>query len=161
MAKKLDFLPDKYTLNQRLPDLNFVKENGDKLTLASMRGKVVLLSFWASWCPYCKKELEQASQIKAMLAEYTDVEYWLVNKLDTPKETKEQALSYLKENKIPFNTVFDEDLKGYKQLGIKIVPTTLIIDEQGILRAWNAGGDLNAGVLKAKIKYVKNGGEAS
>ncbi|HEY5583984.1 MAG TPA: glycosyl hydrolase family 8 [Ruminiclostridium sp.] len=158
LAQKLDLLPDKYTLNQSLPDLTFVKENGDKLTLASMRGKIVVLEFWASWCPHCKKELEQASQLRSMLAEYSDVEYWLVDKLDTPKETKEQALSYLVENKIPFSTVFDEDLKAYKQLGIKIVPTTLIIDKQGVLRAWNAGEGLNAGALKAKLDYVKNGG---
>lgn len=157
LAKKLDFLPDNCTLNQSFSDLTFVKENGDKLALASMRGKVVVLSFWASWCPYCKKELEQVSQIKSVLAEYSDVEYLLVDKLDTPKETKDKALSYLKENKIPFMTVFDENLKVYKQLGLKVVPTTLIIDEQGVLRAWHAGDNFNADVLKSMIDYTKNG----
>lgn len=157
LAKKQDFKPKNCTLNQSLPDLTFVKENGDNLTLSSMRGKIVVLNYWASWCPYCHKELEQASEIKAMLSEYPDVEYWLVDKLDTPKETKEQALAYLKENKIPFRTVFDEDIRVYKQLGIKVVPTTLIIDEKGVLKAWDYGGNLNVGVLKAKIDYVKNG----
>ncbi len=157
LAKKQDFTPKNCTINQSLPDLTFVKENGDKLTLSSMRGKIVVLSYWASWCPYCQKELEQASKIKAMLSEYPDVEYWLVDKLDTPKETKEQALAYLKENKIPFRTVFDEEIRVYKQLGVKVVPTTLIIDEQGVLKAWDSGGNLNVDVLKAKIDYVKNG----
>jgi peroxiredoxin/endo-1,4-beta-D-glucanase Y len=157
LIKEQDFLPDKYSLHQSLPDLTFVKENGDKLTLASMRGKIVVLSYWTSWCPNCKKELEQASQLKAVLAEYSDVEFWLVDRLKTPNETKEKALSYLKENKIPFNTVFDEDLKVYNQLGLKTVPTTLIIDKQGILSAWYVGDKFSPDVLKSMLDYTKNG----
>jgi len=157
LAKKQDFLPDKYTLNQSLPDLTFDKENGVKLTLSSMRGKIVVLSYWTSWCPNCKKELEQSSQIKAMLDEYPDVEFWLVDRLKTPKETKEKALAYLKEHKIPFKTVFDEDLKVYNQLGLKTVPTTLIIDKSGILRAWHAGDNFSADVLKSMLDYTING----
>jgi peroxiredoxin/endo-1,4-beta-D-glucanase Y len=159
LAKKLDFLPQKCTLNQQLPDLSFENENGDDISLKSMRGKVVVLSYWASWCPYCQKELGQAAEIKEMLSEYSDdVEFILINKLDGKKETKEQALSYIKQNKIPFNTLFDENLKVYKQLGLKVIPTTLVIDKQGYLRAWYADDNLNASVLKAKIDYTFNGG---
>lgn len=157
-VQKLEFKPDKCTLNQPLPEVSFVKENGDALTLKSMSGKVVVLTFWASWCPHCNKELEQSSQIQSMLSKYPEVEFWLVDKLDEPKETKEKALSYLKENKIPFQTVFDENLQVYKQLGIKIVPTTLVIDKQGVLRAWHTGEGLNAGVLEAMLQYALNRG---
>ncbi len=158
LASKLDFMPDKYSINESLPNLSFVKQNGDKLTLESMRGKIVVLSFWASWCPYCKKELGLASETATMLAEYPEVEYLLVDKLDNSKETKEQALLYLQDNNIPFTTVFDENLEVYNQLGLKVVPTTLIIDKQGVLKAWDAGGELNPDILKAKIDYVIDGG---
>lgn len=158
LTDKIDYKPDKCTLNQKLPDLSFTKENGGKLTLESMRGKVIVLNFWASWCPHCKKELEQSAKIKIMLDKYKDVDYWLVDKLDSQKETRDMALSYLKDNSIPLSTVFDVDIQVYKQLGIKIIPTTLVIDKQGVLRAWYTGDNLDAGVLESMINYAQNGG---
>lgn len=154
------YLPDKYTLNQDVSDLSFRKENGGDMTVSQMRGKVLVLNFWTSWCPYCRKELEGAAEIKAMLSRYTDVEYLLVDKLEASRETKEQAQAYLKENNIPFNTVFDENSTVYAKLGLKVVPTTLVIDGQGVLRAWHAGEGMNSGVLQAMIDYTLEGGSS-
>ncbi len=158
LAGKLELLPDKCTLNQDLSGLAFTDENGRQVTVADFKGRVVVLNFWASWCPYCNKELERAAQVKTMLEKYPDVEYILVNKLDNSKETKEQALHYLKQNKIPFTAVFDEALTVYNKLGLKVIPTTLVIDKQGRLKTWHAGKDMDTGVLQAMIDYTKNGG---
>lgn len=155
-----NYLPDKYTLNQDVSDLSFKNENGRNVTVAQMRGKVLVLNFWTSWCPYCRKELEGAAEMKAMLSRYTDVEYLLVDKLEPSRETKEQAQAYLKENNIPFNTVFDENSAVYVKLGLKVVPTTLVIDRQGVLRAWHAGEGMDSGVLQAMIDYTLEGGSS-
>lgn len=74
LTETLDKTPDNCTLNQKLPDLSFTKENGDRLTLSSMRGKIVVLTFWASWCPHCQEELKQASQIKRIKDSYKDAD---------------------------------------------------------------------------------------
>jgi len=158
LTETLDKTPDNCTLNQKLPDLSFTKENGDKLTLSSMRGKIVVLTFWASWCPHCQEELKQASQIKRIKDSYKDADIWLVDKLDMQKETKEKALSYLADNNITLGTLFDQNLKVYNQLGLKSIPTTLVIDKNGVLRAWSMSGNMTAGTLESMVEYAENGG---
>ncbi|MDF2984998.1 MAG: glycoside hydrolase [Eubacterium sp.] len=160
LAGKLDLLPDKCTLNQDLSGLIFTDDNGKKVTVSDFKGRVVVLNFWASWCPYCNKELDKAARIKAMLGQYTDVEYLLINKLDNSKETKKQAQHYLQQNKISFPAFYDEGLKVYNQLGLKVIPTTLVIDKRGMLKTWHAGKDMEPGVLQAMIDYTINGGSS-
>lgn len=159
LTGKMDLLPDKCTLNMDLSKLSFVKEDGGVINLSSLKGKTVILNFWASWCPYCSKELEQWRDIRDKLSQYSNVELLLVNKLDNDKETKAQALDYLKKNQIPFENVYDENLTVYNQLGLKVIPTTLVIDERGLLRAWHAGKDMNPKLLKSMIDYAVRGGD--
>ncbi len=159
LTGKMDLLPDKCTLNMDLSKLSFVKEDGGVINLSSLKGKTVILNFWASWCPYCSKELEQWRDIRDQLSQYSNVELLLVNKLDNDKETKAQALDYLKKNQIPFENVYDENLTVYNQLGLKVIPTTLVIDERGLLRAWHAGKDMNPKLLKSMIDYAVRGGD--
>ena len=158
LASKMELLPANCTLNTDLSNLSFTKENGEKLTLSELKGKTVVLSFWASWCPYCNKVLEQYEDIEKILSEFPGVELLLVNKLDNNKETRTSALEYLRNKQIPFDNVFDENMTVYKQLGLKVIPTTFVIDKQGILRAWHAGRELPLTALKSMIDYGITGG---
>jgi len=157
LAGKMDLLPDKCTLNQDLSSLAFVGEDGEEIALSQYKGKTVVLNFWASWCPHCNRELEQARDIQQVLEGYPDVEFLLVNKLDNNKETKAQALDYLKKNQIPFESVFDQDLVVYNLLGLKVIPTTLVLDESGRLKAWYAGKDMDVERFRAMLDYAVYG----
>ncbi len=157
LAGKMDLLPDKCTLNQDLSSLAFTGESGEEVALSKYKGKTVVLNFWASWCPHCNRELEQAGDIQQVLKEYPNVEFLLVNKLDNKKETKAQALDYLKKNQIPFESVFDQDLVVYNLLGLKVIPTTLVLDGSGRLKAWYAGKDMNAARFRSMLDYAVNG----
>ncbi len=157
LVGKMDSLPDKCTLNQDLSSLAFTGESGEEVALSKYKGKTVVLNFWASWCPHCNRELEQAGDIQQILKEYPDVEFLLVNKLDNKKETKAQALDYLKKNQIPFESVFDQDMVVYNLLGLKVIPTTLVLDGSGRLKAWYAGKDMNAERFRSMLDYAVNG----
>lgn len=139
-------------LDKPMPKISFVKENGTKLNLEDLKGKTVIITFWASWCKHCNNELKHSEEFYDALKKYDNVEFVLVNKLDGIKETKEQALNYLKQNNIPFATVFDENLLVYNKLGIQMVPTTLVIDTEGILKNINVGEIDDVGKLEALIQ---------
>lgn len=153
-----DLLPENCTLNQNVSELSFEKENGESFSIGQLGGKALVLEFWASWCPDCREELEKAGEIKALLAEYKDVEYLLVDRLDSQRETREQVLAYLKESSIPFVPVFDNESAVYKKLGIRVIPTTLVVDPKGVLRAWHAGSGMDVDILRSMLDYAFKGG---
>lgn len=152
LGLKKNIFPANCNLNGQIPDLSFLKEDGTKLNLKDLKGKTVILTFWASWCKYCSNEMQHSKEFFDVLKKYENVEFILVNKLDGVKETKEQALNYLKENNIPFSTVFDENLEAYNKLGIKVVPTTLIINKDAIIKSLNPGEIKDSGKLEALIQ---------
>ena len=151
-------LPDSCNLNEKIPDISFLDENGKKVSVRAMEGKPTILTFWASWCPDCRQELALANKFFDSAKKYGDINYILVNKLDNEKETKEQARQYLSREGILLGTYYDDGLAAYKKLGLHNIPTTLFLDEQGIIRAWCPGPITEASVFEG---YLKNAVEGS
>jgi thiol-disulfide isomerase/thioredoxin len=58
---------------QRFPDIAYRNAQGKSLKLSSLRGKVVLLHFWASWCPPCRKEMPELAKLHSDLADRKDI----------------------------------------------------------------------------------------
>ncbi len=158
LADEMNYYPTGIQLNEKMPELTFYDDKGTAVNLSEYKGKNVILLFWASWCKYCKQEFESMGAFSKLLDQYEDMEFILVDKLDGKKETKDQALDYLKEKSVPFPTFFDEELKAYQSLGIKIVPTLLGVDSQGILRCCIPGITKAADQLEALLHYVRLGG---
>jgi thiol-disulfide isomerase/thioredoxin len=157
LADGMSDYPDYIILNKSLEELTVYDDQDNPVKLREFKGKNVILIFWASWCKYCKEELSRLTDYKNITSQYSDTLIILVNKLDGEKETKQQAMDYLKEHNIPYQTYFDKDLKVYKELGIKIVPTVLGINSSGILKFCNPGNIADNNKLEAYIDYLRNG----
>ena len=151
-------LPDHCNLNQELPEFTLYREDGSPVSMEQFRGKITILTFWASWCPDCQQELPMVNDFIEIAKKYGDINYILVNKLDQKKETKESANAYLSEQQIAIDTYFDQDLTAYETLGLHNIPTTLFLDENGILRAWCPRQITKGSVFEA---YLRNASEGS
>ena len=158
LTDKMDYYPENITLNRTMQDITFYNTDGGVVQLSDFRGKNVIILFWASWCKYCKEEINNMDDYAKVLKNYNDVEFILVNKLDGEKETKEQALNYLKDHNTPFDTYFDEGVIAYNELGTKIIPTFYGIDTEGVLKICNPGNIGGADEFTSFIDYVRNGG---
>lgn len=154
------FLPDYLVLYDAMPELQFEDAEGNQLSLADFAGKPLVITFWASWCPDCHEQMTIVNECAA-LAEQNGCTYILMDKLDSEKETKEQALAYLEENAIEPVTYFDQDTQIYKMLGMHNVPTTLFIDENGILKSMYGKQITKASVFEAYLKNTVSGSEAA
>jgi len=99
------------------------------IKLSDLRGKVVVMNFWASWCVECRKE---ADALEAIHQKYKDRGVVLlgVDYLDT----EAPAMDYLKEFGITYANGLDVQQKIAKSYRITGVPETFFIDEQGIVR---------------------------
>ncbi len=120
---------------------------GNVVELRSFRGKVVYLDFWASWCGPCRKSLPELNKLRAELAG-RDFEVVAVN-LD---ENAEDGLGFLKQFPVDYPIAADSSGKLPEAYGVEAMPTSYIIDQQGVVRMVHAGyRDGDIAEIKAKV----------
>ena len=113
------------------PDFTVYNKDGNAVKLSDLKGKPVVLNFWASWCPPRKREMPDFNEKYLELGE--DVHFMMVNITDGYQETKASAEKYLATTNYSFPVYFDTDLDGAYTYGISSVPQTFFIDENGVL----------------------------
>lgn len=113
-------------IGEKAPQFTLKNIDGEDVSLADFRGKKVVLSFWASWCPYCKKGMESLKLVSDEV-DKEEVEIISIN----IKENKDIINSFMEENKHDFLTLLD--LKGEitSLYNVKGIPTMIFIDEEG------------------------------
>jgi thiol-disulfide isomerase/thioredoxin len=143
VAKEILSGESSYAIGKPL-DLSFVAVDGKKINLADMKGKVVLIDFWATWCGPCVADMPN---VKRAYDKYHAVGFEILGiSLD---ESKDALTGYLKKNEIAWPQYFDgkqwnNDISF--RFGISAVPTQWIIDKKGILRDTNVRGKLEDAV---------------
>ena len=120
----------KVTEKSPAPDITVKDLKGGAVTLSSLKGKVVLLNFWATWCPPCREEIPSMVRLdKAMAGKPFRMLAVSIDEGGTPA-----VESFLKESGHGTLPVFlDADGAAPKTYGITGVPETFIIDKNGIL----------------------------
>ncbi len=136
--------------HSRAPDFTLAGLDGTTLSLAGLRGKVVLLNFWATWCPPCKAEMPDLDALQREYGAAHDFVVVGVNVEEDPATVK----SFVKKNGLSFPILLDSKSQVTTQLfGVRGMPTTLIIDREGFIRdAWN--GQIAPEAMVARLKRV-------
>lgn len=133
------------------PDFAVVDSQGQTVRLWELRGKPVVLNFWASWCGPCKSEMPD---FDAAYQEYGDrVTFLMVNLTDGSRETLDTAQSYLQEQGFSFPGYFDIDQEAAIAYGVSAIPTTYFIDADGYAIA-QAKGALDADRLQTGLARI-------
>ncbi len=111
------------------PELNLSALDGGRVNLADLRGRVVLVNFWAVWCPPCRKEMPSMERLSKLLAErpFTIL-------ASNAGETPEQIRPFLKEVPLTFPILLDQDSARMKAWRVFVLPTSFLVDKQGQIR---------------------------
>ena len=110
-------------------DFNCQDLNGQTWSLDKVRGKVVLLRFWADWCPYCRYEMPVIDKYYRKLKK----EGFLVLAVNV-KQSAEVALAFTAQLDVTFPVPLDLDGGLARKYGVYAIPTNFLIDRQGIIR---------------------------
>jgi thiol-disulfide isomerase/thioredoxin len=100
---------------------------GQETKLSEFKGKVVFLNFWATWCPYCRKE---RPALQALYDTYKDKEF-VVLSISIDRTSADIVKDYVEAHHITFPNLHDQTSKVALEYGVRGVPTTYFIDRDG------------------------------
>lgn len=122
-------------VGQVAPDFELDSTTGESVRLASFRGQMVVVNFWASWCPPCREELPELIEF----SEATGTPVLGVNVTKNEKRGRTDVDAFLKEVPVDFPVLLDEDATVEKLYRVVALPTTYVIDEDGVIVAKQVG----------------------
>jgi peroxiredoxin len=134
-------------LGSPAPEIALEDLQGHQVRLSDLRGKVVLLNFWATWCKPCKEEMP------AMQASYDKLRdkgfvVLAVNEL----EDTERVADHIRTHQHTFPVVMDHSNKVANRYGVVGLPASFLIDPQGIVRERIAGSLLTESKIEEMFR---------
>lgn len=137
-------------LNKPAPDFSLVDLEGKTVQLSSLKGSIVVVNFWATWCGPCLQEHQILQWAKK---EYqSEPIHWLGI---VYQDQESEARSYLKKYGQPFVALFDPQSKVAIEYGVGGVPETFFIDKDGMVRN-KLSGVLTMEYLEQQLETLLN-----
>jgi len=128
MAAEAAFSPDK---NIPAPDFALKDTQGKVVKLSDFKGKVVVIDFWATWCPPCRKEIPDFIDL---YSKYKDKGFVMLG-LSVDEGGLSDVIPFIKKNKINYTILMATNTDVPKAYGgIRGIPTTFVVDRRGIIR---------------------------
>lgn len=128
-------------LNKPAPDFTLKSMSGENVKLSELRGNVVMINFWASWCGPCRQEMPLLDEF---YKKYSKLGFVLLGV--NVEEDSSKAANYLKEVPVSFPILYDNTNEVSKMYDIDAMPSTVLVDRNGNMRFLHRGykpGDEN------------------
>jgi len=119
-------------MGTQAPDFTLSDLEGGEVSLSSLRGKVVFIDFWATWCPPCRESLPHTQSLSQHeRAKSGDLVVLAVNAQEAPDKVKK----FMQDNNYSFRVLLDKDGKVLDSFKVRGIPTFVLIDREGKV-AW-------------------------
>jgi cytochrome c biogenesis protein CcmG/thiol:disulfide interchange protein DsbE len=112
--------------NQNAPEFTLVDTKGKKISLADYQGKIVIIDFWATWCPPCRRGIPDLIEIQK---EYKNKVAVIGISLDT--DTKKDVVPFMKNMGINYPVVYANAQVVQDYGNIEAIPTSFVINKEG------------------------------
>ena len=130
------------------PDFTLQTPEGETIALSDLRGKAVVLNFWATWCPPCRAEMPE---LQAAWEAYESGGLVVLGVNQAEDAAAVQA--YRQELGLTFPVVLDSQYEAANLYSVNSLPTTFFIDRDGVIRDIVVG-QMNAALLSERIKTI-------
>jgi len=133
------------------PDFKLQSVGGDEIVLSELRGKVVLLNFWGSWCPPCKEEMPTMQKV---YRDYQDKGFAILAVNAAFQEKPGASAAFLANNLLDFTILLDTDGEVSRQYQVHAFPTSYFIDSDGVIQEIVIGGPMAEALLRTRIENL-------
>lgn len=137
---------------QQAPEITLQLIDGKKIELSSLKGKPVLITFWATSCPGCIKEMPHLIELYNEL----NSKGLEIIGIAMPYDRPDYVMEMVKRKKVPYLIAFDLESEAVKAFGnIRLTPTTFLIDDKGKIVKKKIG-EMKMDIWKKRIKTILN-----
>ena len=133
------------------PDFTLSLLDGGDISLSELRGKVVLVNFWTSWCPPCRKEMPA---IESVYRSYKDIGLVVIGLNLTAQDSRQDAASFAQEVGVTFPIALDVNNAVGNLYRVTALPTSFFIDRNGVIRSVIVGGPMSEAVIQSKVEEL-------
>lgn len=128
------------------PDFTLETAEGEPISLSSLRGRVVVLNIWASWCAPCRAEMPALDRAHQAL---NDEGLFVLGVNATDQDSLEAAAAFLVRTGVSFPVVYDLEGQVGRAYRVRALPTTFVIDRRGVIRQVLVGGPLSEAAVRS------------
>ena len=131
----------KSMLNEKAPAFALVDLEGKKVALNDLKGKVVVVDFWATWCGPCIASFPGMQKMVNKYKEDPNVKFVFIDTWERGEDKEKNASSFVSNNKYTFHVLMDNDDKVVAEFKVDGIPTKFVIDKNGVIRFKSVGYD--------------------
>lgn len=154
-------------INLKAQGFSLKDTKGNEISLASMKGKVVIVDFWATWCGPCKASFPAMQKMVTKYKDNPNVQFVFVDTWETDPKKEEMVTKFIADNKYDFHVLYDTETKGEKgkydvvsQYNVEGIPTKFVLDKNGNVRfksvGWVGSDDALINELSIMIDIASN-----
>lgn len=144
-----NYVPAAQKSTASAPDFSLPTPDGKTLKLSDYKGKAVIIDFWATWCPPCRKGIPDLIALKK---KYGSKGLEVIG-ISLDRDTKKDVPQFIKDKGINYPVVYGDDNVVVNYGGVRAVPTSFVIDKQGKIIA-SYEGLISSETYESHIKKI-------
>ena len=133
------------------PDFTLDLLDGGQVTLSDLRGKAVLINFWATWCPPCRAEMPA---IERVYRSHKDLGLEVLAVNTTNQDDQAAAAAFVEELELTFPVPLDRTGAVSASYNLRGLPSTYFIDRQGVIRSVVVGGPMSGALIQSRVEEL-------